>query len=68
MRAARMFEERGGSVTRLIDQSYGRDERQVVFSSTEFRDTHLGKFATPFDPTFPNVPYEEQKHHRFGGR
>lgn len=63
MKAANMFEELGGAVTRLIDQSYGKDERQVVFSSKKFKDTRLTKDnESLFEPTFPNVPYEEQKH------
>jgi len=69
-RACKMMEDRGGSVIRLIDQTYGTDERQAVLCSDEFMSAYLtaadARHQKEFEPTFPNVPYEEHKHERIG--
>ena len=70
--ACTMFEELGGSVVRLIDQSFGMDERQAIWCSKEFHEAN--RLRRPdyngdirdTDLTFPNVPYEEHKHKRRG--
>ena len=65
-RSCLMMEDRGGVVTRLIDQSFGVDERQVVMSSREFDDSnlHKPKHNNSVEPTFPNVPFCEHKEQR----
>ena len=62
--ACTMFEELGGSVIRLIDQSHGLDERQAIWCSNDFYETNLFsslKCTDRSQPTFPNVPFEEHK-------
>ena len=65
--ACTMFEELGGSVVRLIDQSFGMDERQAIWCSKEFHEANQLRrpdYNGNTDPTFPNVPYEEHKQKR----
>ena len=62
--ACTMFEELGGSVARLIDQSNGLDERQAIWCSNDFYETNLLsclKESGRSQRTFPNVPFEEHK-------
>ena len=62
--ACTMFEELGGSVVRLINQSHGLDERQAIWCSNDFYETNLLSSLKGTDrsqPTFPNVPFEEHK-------
>jgi len=62
-----MFEELGGSVVRLIDQSHGLDERQAIWCTNEFYEGNQMarlKDSSGAQPTFPNVPYEEHKERR----
>jgi len=61
-RACTMFQDRGGSAIRLLDQAYGIDERQAILCSNEFKDSHLSQpNDKAIDLTFPNVPYMEHK-------
>mmetsp|Transcript_3770 Transcript_3770/g.8150 ORF Transcript_3770/g.8150 Transcript_3770/m.8150 type:complete len:460 (-) Transcript_3770:209-1588(-) len=75
-RMVEMVCRRGVSVVRLMSQEAGRDDRQLVFlpsGSAAFEGLHLAQppsdgpeprvYNTPplSSPTFPNVPYEENK-------
>ena len=68
-KACTMFEDLGGRVIRLIDQSRGIDERQAIWCSNEFHDGNQlrrPEFNGNARPIFPNVPYEEHKQKRKG--
>lgn len=65
--ACTMFEELGGSVIRLIDQSNGLDERQAIWCSNDFYEKNQLpvsslKNSNSNRPSFPNVPFEEHKY------
>jgi len=66
-----MMESRGVRISKLLKQTHGRDDRQLVFSrhrvfTLPSSTTTVGEAHTF---TFPNVPYEDhrKRHHGSGG-
>ena len=58
-----MVERRGVVVTRLMDQSGGRDDRQLLLLPPGTpRPVEAGTAARGRAAVFPNVPYEENKY------
>jgi len=56
----RELEDRGLKVVKLIDQGWGRDDRQLVVLPSRFEADEAAKRQNG-PPAFPNVPYEEHK-------
>ena len=66
-----MMESRDIHVKKLMDQTYGQDERQCIYTADP---DILSEEVDAFAPVFPNVPFSEHKQarqeggHRLGWR
>ena len=70
-----MMESRDVHVAKLMDQTYGKDERQCIYTAhPEILRSTSGQERETFAPVFPNVPFSEHKQarqeggHRLGWR
>mmetsp|Transcript_25548 Transcript_25548/g.31418 ORF Transcript_25548/g.31418 Transcript_25548/m.31418 type:complete len:565 (-) Transcript_25548:452-2146(-) len=63
-----MMESRGITVAKLMNQTWGKDERQTVFLMDKYlMNSTSGKETRRSNPIFPNVPFSEHKEARQKG-